>query len=104
MLHVQGEPREAGAELEARERELVDRDRGEPRQRDGERVMVEQADPDQGRCEQDEIDRNAEETERRGRNLARRRRGRRGGGMQGHCKNEAESAQPLHSILRPGLS
>ena len=105
VLHVQGEPREARAELEARERELVDRDRRESRQRDRKRMMVEHADADQGRCEQDEIDRNAQKAERRSRDLARDRRGRRGDGIQDHRKNKAEGAQPLHSILRrPGLA
>ena len=60
MLHVQGEAGEAGAELEARECQLVDRDRSEPRQRHRERVMVENRDAEERQSEQNEIDRNAE--------------------------------------------
>ena len=61
MLHVQAEAREAGAELEAGEGDLVERDRREARERDRERVIVQQRDAEQGQREQDEVDRNAEQ-------------------------------------------
>ena len=45
MLHVQDESGDAGPVLEAREGELVDRNRREPDQRDLERAMMETATP-----------------------------------------------------------
>ena len=58
---VQPEAGKARAGLEAGEHELVDDDRGEPDQRDRERVVVEQRDAEQRQREQDEIDGDAEE-------------------------------------------
>ena len=65
VLQVQREAGQPGAELEAGEGELVERDRRQPGQRDCERVMMKQRDAEQRQAEQDEIDRNAEEIERR---------------------------------------
>jgi hypothetical protein len=48
MLHVEREAKEPGAEFEAGERELVERDRGKAGQRDLQRVMMKQRDPEQG--------------------------------------------------------
>ena len=92
VLHVQGEPGEAGAELEARERELVDRDRREPGQRDLQAYDDGKPRPRAGSAEQDEIDRNAEKIKRRPRKFTRCRRGRRCDQTACHGKDEAEVA------------
>ena len=55
-----------GAELEAGEGELVERDRRQAGERDRERVIVQQRDAEQGQGEQDEVDRDAEQVERLG--------------------------------------
>ena len=65
VLHVQREAGEPGAEFEAGENELVERDGRKPGQRDVERVVVEQRDAEQRQAEQDEIDRDAEDVDRR---------------------------------------
>ena len=64
VLHVQREAGEAGAEFEAGEDQLVERDDRKPGQRDVQRVMVEQRDAQQRQAEQDEIDGNAEHIDR----------------------------------------
>ena len=61
VLHVQREAGEPGAELEAGEDELVERDRRKPGQRDLQRVMMKQRDAEQRQREQDEIDGDAEQ-------------------------------------------
>ena len=66
QLQVQGEAGKAGTELEAGERELVDRDRRQAGQSDRKRVMVEQRHAEQGQRKQDEIHRDPEEVERLG--------------------------------------
>src|SRR5262245_45082652 len=64
MLQVQGETAKSDTEFEPGEDELVNRDGGQPRQRDIERVLVVQRDAGEGEAEQDEIDRNAEQIPR----------------------------------------
>ena len=65
VLHVQGEAGQPGAELEAGEDELVDDDRGEPGERDLQRLVMQDGDADQRQREQDEVDRNPEDVNRR---------------------------------------
>ena len=64
MLHVQREAGQTGAEFEAGENDLVERDRGKAGERDRQRVMVEQGDAEQRQSEQNEIDRNAQQQNR----------------------------------------
>ena len=82
MLHVQREPAEPAAELEPGEPELVDDDRRQAGERDLQRMVVEQRDPEQRQREQDEVDRNAEQIERFGRGGRRSREGRRASGQR----------------------
>ena len=60
VREMQPQAGQARALLEARERELVDDDRGEPDQRDPERVVMEKRDAEQRQREQDEIDGDSE--------------------------------------------
>ena len=101
VLEVQAEAGEAGAVFEAGEQELVERDGREPGERDCERVMVEQGDPEQGQAEQDEVDRDAEDIDRRARGLAGRRRGRGGDEAERQRENEAGIAPSMGAIRPP---
>jgi hypothetical protein len=56
MRHMMAEAGEARAVFEPGEDQFVDDDRGEPGQRDGERVMMKQRDTEQRQRKQDEID------------------------------------------------
>jgi hypothetical protein len=59
-----GEAGQPGAVFESGEGEFVSDDCGEPSERDGERVMVEYGNAEQGQAEQDEIDGNSKEDDR----------------------------------------
>ena len=56
MCHVVAEAGQARTVLETREDQFVDDNRAEPGQRDRQRVMMEQCDPEQRQREQDEVD------------------------------------------------
>ena len=88
VLHVQAEAGEPGAGLETGEDQLVEHDRGKARQRDLQRLVMEESDADQRQREQDEVDGDAEHIDR----LCRRRlrsRGRRG---QTQCAATAKTS------------
>jgi hypothetical protein len=100
VLHVQREPGEPGAKLEARENQLVEYNCGKTGERDLQGLVVEHRDAEQRQREQDEIDRNAENEHRR-RCRPCRRRGRecrRGhsGRKSDHRDACAEPARALH--------
>ena len=78
VLHVQAEAGQSGAELEAGEDQLVQDDRGEAGERDLKRAVVEERHAKQGHGEQDEVDRDAEDVDRRC--------GRPPGGASGGCR------------------
>ena len=61
VLQMQRQAGKARTKLEAGEGEFVARDDRETRERNIQRVMVEQSDPDQGDRKQHEIDRHAEQ-------------------------------------------
>jgi hypothetical protein len=64
---VQRKATNSGAELKPREDQLVDRDRRETRERDGERMVMKKRHAEQRQPEQDKIDRNAQQIDRRSR-------------------------------------
>jgi hypothetical protein len=64
VLHVQHEAGEADAEFEAGENQLVEDDRGQPAERDLQRLVMENRDADERQRKQDEIDRDTEHVHR----------------------------------------
>src|SRR5262249_30753111 len=66
VLEMKSKAGEARASLEAREGELVGDDDRQPRERDRERVAVEQCHAEKRKTEQDEIDWNSQEGHDRG--------------------------------------
>src|SRR5919198_77020 len=63
VLHVDGEPANAGTKFESGKGDFVARDRRQARERDLKRVTVKKSDPEQRHPKQDEIDRDAQQVD-----------------------------------------